>query len=295
MSLNNLKKRLAYRGGAKQTDRMIADKARSFEQALGASYQSATAVLTNGREYQCLINPNKLNIALDDKMLSISFDAKVQCGDVIKWKENNTHWLIYTQYLQEIAYFRGLMRQCETDPIVIGKKRFWYYLKGPDDKGIDWQTTKHFIFNDLNYTAEIYISNTPETKQFFQRFTKCKIKGKSFEVQAVDDLSTNGILTIYLKEDYNNSWADAMDELQQETVESRITGAAKVYPYDIQTYTINGAEGGVWLLDTNCAKILSQTADSATIEITTGRSGSVNLIYRIDSEDIVQPITILSL
>ena len=55
------------------------------------------------------------------------------------------------------------MRQCDDETIEIGGKRFWYYLKGPDEKGIDWQKSKHFIFNDLNYTLEIYISNNSVT------------------------------------------------------------------------------------------------------------------------------------
>jgi hypothetical protein len=62
------------------------------------------------------------------------------------------------------------MRQCENEALEINGKSFWYYLKGPDEKGIDWQKTKHVIFNNLNYTIEIYISNTTETNEFFHRF-----------------------------------------------------------------------------------------------------------------------------
>jgi hypothetical protein len=155
---------------------------------------------------------------LDDKMLSIPFedvclnnDAStkekigVKCGDVMQWKENGTYWIIYSQYLQEVAYFRGQMRQCEKEPIEINGAKYWFYLKGPDEKGIDWQKTKHFIFNNLNYTIEIYISNTTETNEFFQRFAKCTIKGKPYQVEAVDRLSMDGLLTVYLKEDFKGS------------------------------------------------------------------------------------------
>lgn len=202
MSMKNLKARINYHGGSRQVDRMIADKARSLDKSLLYSYQSATAVLSDGREFRCLINPNKLSMEQDDKVLSIPFkdiclnkprpegattsedkeEIGVKCGDVIQWKENGTYWLVYTQYLQEIAYFRGQMRQCETEPLDINGKQFWYYLKGPDEKGIDWQKTKHFIFNDLNYTLEIYISKTTETDKFFHRFQKCTIQGNPYEV-----------------------------------------------------------------------------------------------------------------
>ena len=322
MSLNNLKKRIEYRGGRRQVDRMIEDKERSFRESLFRSYQSATAVLEDGREFRCLINPNKISMEADDKMLSIPFEdiclnkerpdgektsygkekIGVKCGSVIEWKENGTHWIVYSQYLQEVAYFRGLMRQCENEYIEISGKRFWYYLKGPDEKGIDWQKTKHFIFNELNYTVEIYISNTTETNEFFHRFKKLKIKGKPFEVQAVDDLSTDGILTVYLKEDYTNEWAQ---EEKSEVVPPtstlpvnviRIDGPIEVYPYDIIEYQILNSKGGKWLLSNSRARILNQSESSVKIEITTGKSGSVSLIYKVDGmKDVIQNIEILSL
>lgn len=312
MSLNNLKKRVQYRGGSRQIDRMIEDKERGLSKALLYSYQSATAVLKDGREFRCLINPNKISMDLDDKMLSIPFndtcltsqkkeDIGIKCGDVITWKENNTHWIVYSQYLQERAYFRGLMRQCENDALEIGGKLFYYYLKGPDEKGIDWQKTKHFIFNDLNYTVEIYISNTTETNEFFHRFKKLKIKGKNWEVQAVDNLSTDGILTVYLKEDYSNEWApEETEEIippieDTETLGPKIQGPIEVYPYDIIEYKILNSAPGAWLLSNNRAKILEQNESFVKIEITTGKSGSVSLIYKTDNGEIFQNISILSL
>jgi len=127
MSLKNLKARINYYDGARQYDRMVDDKKRSLNKSLLYSYQSATAVLSDGREFRCLINPNKISMEIDDKVLSIPFEdiclnrkkpvdgitsmgkepIGVKCGDVIRWKENNTCWIIYSQYLQETAYFRG--------------------------------------------------------------------------------------------------------------------------------------------------------------------------------------------
>ena len=321
MSLKNLKARINYHGGGRQVDRMIEDKQRSLNKALLYSYQSATAVLSDGREFRCLINPNKISMELDDKVLSIPFkdiclnkarpegettsEGKevigVQCGDTIEWKDNGTHWLIYSQFLQERAYFRGLMRQCEAEPLDINGQKFWYYLKGPDEKGIDWQKTKHFIFNELNYTVEIYISKTKETKEFFHRFKKLNIQGKPFEVQAVDELTTDGILTVYLKEDYTNEWAPeeipkAKPEVSIPVNTVRIDGPAQVYPYDIVEYNILNVTGGKWLLSNGRAKILNQSEKSVKIEITTGKSGSVSLVYKIDDkQDVIFNIDILSL
>ena len=327
--LNDLKKRLNYHGGTRQVDRMVEDKKRSLNKSLLYSYQSATAVLKDGREFRCLINPNKVSMELDDKILSIPFEdiclnrkkpagaitssgkepTNVKCGDVIEWKENGTHWLIYSQYLQEIAYFRGQMRQCEDEALELDGQKFWYYLKGPDEKTIDWQKSKHFILNDLNYTLEIYISNTTVTKQFFQRFKKCTIQGKPFEVQAVDDLSIKGILTVYLKETHSNQWApeDIVDTTptnpplvkpEEEVPDNTpiIEGPAQVYPFDTVEYKILNKAGGKWLLSNRRAKIIKADENTVTIEITTGKSGNVSLIYRTDSiDDIIFNIEILSL
>ena len=311
MSLNTLKTRLKYRGGITQKDRMIKDKLTSLKGALDCSYQSAIAILQDGREFQCLINPNKISMELDDKMLSIPFEnicltsnkieqTNIQCGQVLEWKETGTHWLVYSQHLQELAYFKGLMRQCSGEPIEIDGQKYWYYLKGPDDKSIDWQKTKNLIFNNLNYTVEIYISNDQRTKQFFQRFKKCKLQGKTFEVQAVDDVSINGILLVYLKEYYVNVW-EKEPELPPEEPEfnpndAYLLGEFNVYPYDIKTYTFGNLVGGKWELSNNKAKIISQDQQSLIVEIVSGKSGSVDLIYKLNNTSYFsKEIKILSL
>lgn len=68
-----MKTRLGYMGGNSQIARMNADKLKSLKKALLYSYQSATAILSDGREFRCLINPNKLSLDLDNKILSIPF------------------------------------------------------------------------------------------------------------------------------------------------------------------------------------------------------------------------------
>lgn len=318
-----MNKRVSYAGGANQQDRMIADKLRSLKKSLLYSYQAATVGLRDEetgeytREFRCLINPSKLDMNIDDKVLSIPYEdiqlnapkvgtttegqvqTGIKVGDVVRWidtvRGEDTFWLVYYQYLQERAYFRGMMRQCEAEPLLVSGKAHYYYLKGPGDQSVDWVKTKHFLFNDLSYTVEMYISRTTEANEFFQRFEKIKIQGKPFEVQAVDRLSSDTILIVYLKEAHENVWEE--EEAPAPTPEptgAYIVGAAKVYPYDERTYMIEGAKGGTWSVD-GLARIISATETSVEIEVTTGRSGEFNLSYNVGGSSIVLPIEILSL
>ena len=107
------------------------DKLRSLKRALLYSYQAATAILSDGKEFRCLINPDKNKPAYDNKILSIPYkdiclnaprmgktsegeiDIDIKPGDVFIWKETNTHWLVYLEYIEEDAYFRSEIRRCD--------------------------------------------------------------------------------------------------------------------------------------------------------------------------------------
>ena len=314
--INNLKKRINYHGGQGQQSRMIADKLKSLESALASSYQAGTIKITDGRTFKGLMNPNQVTMDVDDKILSIPFkglclesnmkeDTNIQIGQTFEWKETKTHWIVYSQYLNEIAYFRGEVRKCEDEALEINGKRFYYCLKGPTEQEIDWEKSKHFIFNNLNYTLEIHISKTKETAELFHRFKKLKLPFKNsegeiefrpFEVQAIDDISLPGLITAYLKEDFNNKWA-APESVDPVIDESPIVGPIEVYPYDIVSYEIQGAQGGHWALSNKRAAIVSGvTENKVTVEIVTGKSGDFSLIYKQEGkEDIVKNISILSL
>ena len=312
--LTNLKMRVQHAGGSPK-ERMSLDKLRSLKQALLYSYQAETAVLADGREFKCLINPNKLSMELDDKMLSIPFmdvplnrEAQeeiigVKPGDIITWKENNTHWLVYNQYLQEEAYFRGLMRQCDTEVDINGQS-YWVYIKGPSEKGIDWSKSKHFMFNNLNYTLEMYISKDENSLEFFHRFKILNILGKSWEVQAVDNITTDGIIEVYLKEYYSEEIEPEPPKEDEEEVlppteepipSIAIVGKTSVYPYDVVMYFVNSNENGFWSLSNKRARILRQSATFAEVEITSGKSGDITLLYHGETQDAKLNISILSI
>jgi hypothetical protein len=115
-------------------------------------------------------------------------------------------------------------------------------------------------------------------------------------------MSVDGIVMVALKEYYRNSIEEAIEEEQAgtptpevDTTLPHITGDTEVYPYDTKVYTINGITGGSWSLDSKKAKIVSQTEESVTIEVTTGRSGEFELKYIKENDEVVLNVIIKSL
>ena len=209
MSLETMKERINYNGGKEQESRMNVDKLRTLKKALLYSYQAATAQLTDGREFRCLINPDKLKTSYDEKIISIPFfdiqlnpelkenkkfqktskgeeEIGMKPGDVFTWKENNTDWLVYLRRYEETAYFRAEIRKCDYEIKVNDKKYkvFKVYIGGPDASAIVWNKTKNIEWNDLNYSLTMYITKDKNTESFFHRFAKVEINEPQPDEQA---------------------------------------------------------------------------------------------------------------
>lgn len=298
--LDNLKTRLNYYGGSKE-QRLINDKLRSLKKAM-YSYQGQTAILEDGREFKCLINPNKLNPDYDNKILSIPYrdvclnksrlgktseaeeELGIKSGDIISWKETNTKWIIYLPFLEEVAYFRAEIRKCEAQAELNGKK-YWIYIRGPVETTIQWNKKNNTVWNDLNNTLVFYITKNEETLDFFHRFKLLKIEGQTWEVQDTNIFYGEGIIKVTVKEYYENPLQDYYEEREKEkkedsTTESDIAGDVEVYPYDIKEYSLKGDfKEGTWSINNNKAKIIEIKDNSAIVEVVTGKSGEFILAY----------------
>ena len=145
----------------------------------------------------------------------------------------------------------------------------------------------------------MWVTKNEDTEAFFHRFNKIEIKGNPWEICAADFNSTPGLIEVQLKETFRNTIADekkAEEEAlkpidpkpdEEEQTLPHIIGDAIVYPYDTKTYTIVNLNGGTWKLSNNKAKITAQTDSEVTIVITTSKSGSIDLIYNKDENDII--------
>lgn len=305
--------RLNYYGGKKADNRMVNDKLRTLKKALLYSYQAETAILEDGREFRCLINPDKLKNDYDNKIISIPFydvclnkeftgeptskieepiDMKV--GDVFLWKETDSYWLVYLRYMEEEAYFRAEIRLCSSI-VTIGEKDYRAYIRGPVETKIKWNI-KDFAWNSLNYSKIAYVKEDEYTS-VLARHDVVQVDGLPFEVQAVNkDTASDGIMIIYLAEDYRNTIEDELEKIEEskEEILTEIQGDSEVYPFDIKTYTINKI-GGSWSVSNKKIKILNQDDSKVTIEVITGRSGQADIVYTVNGEEYIFPITIKSL
>lgn len=329
MSRNNMKKRLNYLGGQNQQVRMNKDKLKGLKKALLYSYQAATAILSDGREFRCLINPNKLSVDLDNKILSIPFkdiclnadkigitsqgevETGIKEGDVIEWKENNSHWIVYLQRLEETAYFRADLRRCRHQIFLENGNKYWVYIRGPVEQSLIWMQGSGNYVNKMNNTLQIYITQNEETLKYFHRFSKIKMNGNTWEVQAVDSISTPGIIEVTVKEDFNNSPKDNLDKAVQESIdiiqveekkEEYIHGPTEVYPYETHSYELKNSniKDGIWQISKlsrkNAAKIISSEGLMTTVSILTGKSATIQLDFiSTEGKVITLPIEIKSL
>ena len=319
LGLKNLKNRLTYMGGANQEARMNRDKLKTLKKALLYSYQGATAVLDDGREFRCLMNSNKLSADYDEKIISIPFEdiclnaekigittqgivpIGLKVGSVFEWKENKTHWMVTLKKDEETAYFRGICRKCRFQ-IEVNGQSYWGYIRGPIENSLQWVEKNGNYFNKLNNSLIMYISKDENTEEFFGRFKVIKLKGKPWEVQAVDSIASDGLIEVALKETFTNSIEDSLPEVEIKDIDNKeephIEGPSKVHPYDLVNYKVANYQisSGLWTISNNKAVIKkSSVQEGVDIEIVTGRSGNFTLTFTSDDLTLEKHIEILSL
>ena len=361
--LDNLKTRLVYAGGVSAEKRFQKDKLRALRKAMLYSYQAATALLSDGREFRCLINSSSVKEEYDIKTLSIPYrdiclnraaldeeeadaasditsivdsteetvdneeevseeeetinnikttegleEIGLKPGDVFIWKETNTHWLIYLQYLEEDAYFRANICRCD-QAIEVNDNTYWVYLRGPVETDIIWNQGGNKSWNELNYSLVMYITKNEETEQYFHRFAKVKILGKTWKVETVNPYYGDGIIQVCLDEYFNNTIEEeeikrqqeeaAAAEEEEEEIDSTtvvIQGESTVYPYDELTYSVTNSEGGDWSIsDSRKAAIVETDSSLVKVRIISGKSGSFVLSYIKGVIEAEKKITIKSI
>lgn len=276
-ALQLMAKRLNYRGGYEQQDRMIRDKRKSLDHAVLYSYQGAVIKkhhpahipLMEGVEDQsyarALINPNKLKPDYDDKVLSVGFEHNYQPGDVFEWCNTNTYWLIYLQDLTELAYFKGDIRKCSYQIEWMdedGVKSTYAAISGPTETRIEFLQKYGNSYDVPNYSLNIYISKNPDTLKYFKRYARFYLHNGleqiCWRIEAVDSFSMPGIIQFTAVEYYADKARDNIEDgianmtkLVEESIKEQqsqefnyIDGEAFIKPKATKQYVFRGSSFG---------------------------------------------------
>ena len=318
--LENMRTRLSYAGGSRQIDRMNEDKLRSLKKALLYSYQSATIRLEDGREFRALINKDKEKAEYEDKIISIPFQdvclnkprqgktshgletVGLKAGDTFTWVAYNantvdSYWIIYLQYAEETAYFRGEIRQCNKEVLINGKSyRTWF--RGPDQQSMEWNQEKdRIVYNKFNYTKVMYITKDEQLLGLFKRFEQFyedengvliynpdkESRPERWEVVAVNENYGEGIIEVYFKE-YFGEPIHELEETEPEKTDAPIQGRTEVYPYDFVAFEAESE--GEWSVDNDKVEIQAMTPLSCEVYINTGKKGKFTISHGDDSLEV---------
>lgn len=309
--LANMATRLQHLGGEAQQDRMIAQKRKTLDKAVLYSYQGAKVQEINqGIINRALINPNRLKQDYDDKIISIGFESGFKIGTVFSWLNTNTTWIIYLQDLTELAYFKGDIRKCshiiswENDD---GSKESSYVaLIGPQEKGLDSISKENISIDIPNYTLQLLVPKTTNTLKYFNRYSKFYLnqladnnpaKKICWRVEAVDAISSPGIIEVYANEYYANEHEDDIENgivgglivtpIIPDQEAELIKGESLIKPTIEYTYTYTGEKEAEWnIISENPVEF---KIDNKTIKIiwTKTYGGSFILQYGTEEKTII--------
>ena len=225
-----------------------------------------------------------------DENGDVIYQYRVKAGDTFKWISGNegympdSYWIIFLQYSEQTAYFRGEIRKADDEIQVIpidedgepGDPVIYHgWTTGPNEDEAIWNVKKGVIWNDLYYTKILYITKDQTTEAFFKRFDRVVINGQTWEVQGYNDNygtssknAQGGMIRVALKETYTstNEAIQKMEEKRQE-LDKKIIGPSQVQTYDVVKYYVpNGTDQ--WFIPAAApVKILKQTENELRLEI----------------------------
>lgn len=278
---NGMAIQLAARGGFPQQERMIRDKRKSLDRATLYSYQAAlikkcvpeNTQMMDGEEnlpVRALINPDKNKFDYDNKIVSVGFEHDFHPGDVFEWLRTNSYWLITLQDLDEIAYFRGEIRRCDYTLSWLDEdgnlQSSYVSVRGPVETKINFIQKHGISVDEPNHSLHIYMPRTEAACKYFKRYAKFYLSSADFpvdqicwRVEAVDAVSTVGILELNAVEYYSNKDEDDVEagvvgahiqkvEVPTQNEDSAIIGETFIRPKVEYIYYVNTHKDGYWYL-----------------------------------------------
>ncbi len=264
-----LKKRMEVSGILAQKQQ-IKDKQKVLDSVIKQSYFGANVVVNSDEENLFRAAITMSDAGEGDKVISAPFDKNLKLGDIVYWSETNSYWIITYQELSELAFFQGKMEQCEN-----------YQIIGPDGKTkvfANIKTTPKSSVKDANQaiikldetTIIIKIPDNEINSSLFKIETCIQIKGFTYKINNVDNISIDGILVIYAKRDYDNNPILFVEKQEKENDNTYIIGSNKIVPFEESTYTISSSDiEGTWTV-----------SDNTNVSKTINSDGSLTIIWK---------------
>lgn len=307
-ALGGMAARLKQHGGFPQQDRMIKDKRRSLDKAVLYSQQGAKVQkLDSDVVARALVNPNKLTMDYDNKILSVGYEYDYKPGDIFKWLNTDTYWIVYLQDLTELAYFRGDIRKCrytiswksENGEVVTTQAA----VRGPVETKINFIQKSGISVDEPNHSLNIILPKNPETLRYFKRYNKFYLRTLEdneadicWRVEGFDTISTPGIIELTAVEYYSNEMEDDLengiagglivDPIPPEPASDLIVGENFIKPKLTYVYTYEGSEEGQWeLISDN--KTIQKAIDGKTIKVKWQQSYSGQFTLKYGSAERV--------
>ncbi len=186
---------------------------------------------------------------------------RVKPGATFKWISGNegympdSYWIIFLQYSEETAYFRGEIRKADDEIEIIpinddgseGTPEIYHgWTTGPNEDQAIWNVKKGVIWNDLYYSKILYITKDETTSAFFDRFQRVVINGQTWQVQGYNDNygtssknTDGGMIRVALKQTYTST-NEVIKEMEQKEQEKnlQIIGPETVQSYDVVRYYV---------------------------------------------------------
>lgn len=215
---------------------------------------------------------------------------RVKAGDTFKWISGNqgympdSYWIIFLQYSEETAYFRGEIRKADDEIEVIpigddgseGDPQIYHgWTTGPNEDQAIWNVKKGVIWNDLYYHKILYITKDEKTEAFFKRFDRVVINGQTWEVQGYNDNygttsknSTGGMIRVALKETYTST-NQIIENTKKEDLKRQfeIIGPTILQSYDVVKYYVPNGSASWSISAAAPVSILSQSENEIKIKV----------------------------
>ena len=301
--------RMEQAGGNLQQERMIKDKRRSLDHAVWFSYQGAKVLDIDSNDkkpIRALINPNKLKQDYDDKIISIGYEFGFRPGTIFEWLGTKTYWLIYLQDLTELAYFRGDIRKCSYEIAWKDDKGYhstYVAVRGPVETKINFIQKHNISVDTPNHSLNLLIPNNQDTLNYFKRYQKFYLQGDDtcWRIEAIDAISTPGILEVTAVEYYANETNDNIDagivdgfiqDIKDPNADQLeyIVGDTFIKVKKEYHYQFNGDYNGEWQVDSKYPVILTvdkENPQKVILKWDSTYSGQFELQYGIYNKTIV--------